>query len=310
MRRIRRTVKSALWNLAPDTVRKWQSPLRWRYSIGIYTGDSPYELAPAAEAANPVLSRHDVTDTLAGAVADPFLFKAEDQWYMFVEVISQLSWRGEIAYASSPDGFHWKYESLVLQEPFHMSYPYVFEWQGDIYMVPETGAAREIRLYRASRFPDRWEHMATLLEGERFVDTSIFRYRDSWWMYTDSGADHMHPCLRLFSASELQGPWTEHPASPIDTDMYTGRPGGRVVLIDETPVRFTQYVTIDADDFREVNALEVLELTASGYQESKVQLGPILAAGGQSWNAGGHHHVDPHRLDDGTWLACVDGLEK
>jgi len=305
-----RTAKRALFNMAPGTMRKWQGPTRWHYSIGIYSGDSPFSLAPAPEARNPVLTRHDVSDTLAGAVADPFLIKVDDRWYMFIEVVSQLSWRGEIAYASSDDGFNWQYGSLVLQEPFHMSYPYVFEWRGDHYMIPETGAARAIRLYKASRFPDRWEFVSTILDGTRAVDTSIVRHENRWWLFTDCGEDHCSPDLRLFSAPELDGPWTEHPSSPIDQSMRTGRPGGRVVSVDGNPVRFTQYATLDPNQVREVNAIEILELTESSYQERMVVSSPILAGGTQSWSEGGHHHVDPHQLADGTWLACVDGLEK
>jgi hypothetical protein len=305
-----RTAKRALFDVAPGFMRKWQGPTRWHYSIGIYSGDSLFSLAMAPEARNPVLTRHDVTDTLAGAVADPFIIKANGRWYMFMEVVSQITWRGEIAYASSDDGFNWQYGSLVLQEPFHMSYPYVFEWQGEHYMIPETGAAREVRLYKASRFPDRWEYVSTLLDGMRAVDSSIFRHEDRWWLFTDCGADHCNPTLRLYSASELEGPWTEHPSSPIDQTIRTGRPGGRVVSVDGKLVRFTQYATLDPKEVREVNALEILELTESDYQERMADANPVLAGGAQSWNEGGHHHVDSHRLADGTWLACVDGLER
>ena len=74
-----RNLKKTLWKIAPGLVRRLKGPTRWHYSIGIYRGDSPYTLRPAADAKNPVLTRHDVTDTLAGAVADPFLFRGDDR---------------------------------------------------------------------------------------------------------------------------------------------------------------------------------------------------------------------------------------
>lgn len=36
--------------------------------------------------------------------------------------------------------------------------------------------------------------------------------------------------------------------------------------------------------------------------------GPLLGPGPFAWNRDGMHHLDAHRLDDGTWFACVDGF--
>jgi len=309
--KLKNLLKNLLWKLAPSLLRARAKTATWPYAISIYSGSSPFNLSPDPNANNPVLTYHDVTDTLACAVADPFLIKAGDTWHLFFEIVSQLTWRGEIAYASSPDGYHWNYQSLVIQEPFHMSYPYVFEWENEYYMIPETGHARSIRLYRASRFPDQWEFVTTLLDGDRYVDNSIFRHEDMWWMYTDSGEDHMKPTLRLFYANELTGPWTEHQSSPLSkNDMRTGRPGGRVVPVSGKLVRFNQSLSLDTSEVREVWAAEVIELTKTTYRESPARTDPVLTGGEQEWNACGMHHVDPHQLEDGSWLACVDVLPR
>lgn len=308
-RKLAGLAKRVVWEVAPSILRARAKPATWPYAISIYSGNSPFELKPDPKAPNPVISYQDVTDTLACAVADPFLFQTTDGWHLFFEVVSQLTWRGEIAYASSSDGYDWKYQSLLIQEPFHMSYPYVFEWDGEHYMIPETGQANSIRLYRASRFPDRWEFMTTLLDGSRFVDTSVFQHDGRWWMFTDTGEDHMKPKLRLFYAETLTGPWSEHPSSPIsDNDMKTGRPGGRVVHVDGNPVRFNQFLSLDTSVTRGIWAAEVMELTESSYEERLARQQPVLTGGAESWNKGGIHHVDPHEIADGQWFACVDVL--
>jgi hypothetical protein len=132
-----RRVKMTAFRVAPAAVRAWTGPASWPYAISIYKGASPFDLQPAQDLTNPVIRPTDVSDTLAGAVADPFLFRRNDRWFLFFEIVSQINWRGEISYASSDDGIRWTYGSLIIQEPFHMSYPYVFEWGGDIYMIPE-----------------------------------------------------------------------------------------------------------------------------------------------------------------------------
>src|SRR5689334_17430674 len=99
------------------------------WSIGIYTGNSPYDLSPAAEVSNPVLTAANVTDIPAAFVADPFMLRN----HMFFEVLRNDRPIGEIGLATSDDGFAWTYKQIVLREDFHLSYPYVFEWENAVY---------------------------------------------------------------------------------------------------------------------------------------------------------------------------------
>ena len=227
-------------------------------------------------------------------------------WYMFFELTNQFHGKGEIALATSQDALDWNFEQIVLAEPYHMSYPHVFEWQSDYYMVPETGRAQSVRLYKAEYFPLRWSYVATLLEGSRFVDSTVFHFDGVWWLLTDAGANARTPTLRLYFADDLFGPWTEHPKSPLaNGDPRISRPGGRVVIMDGTPYRFTQNVYPVYGT--EVRAFEIYELSTTDYRERQVGDRPIIGPGTKAWNRHGMHHIDPHLLDDGTWLACVDG---
>jgi len=105
-----------------------QRAKRQIWSIGIYVGKSPFELGPAHQVNHPVLTRDSVTDVRASFVADPFMLKFDRTWYMFFEVMNRQSCKGEIGLAMSRDAFHCSYQPIVLREPFHLSYPYVFEW--------------------------------------------------------------------------------------------------------------------------------------------------------------------------------------
>jgi hypothetical protein len=226
---------------------------------------------------------------------------------MFFEVMNRQTRKGEIGLAVSDNAVHWAYQQIVLAEPFHLSYPYVFEWLGDYYMIPESFQARSIRLYRAVRFPTRWSLVATLLSGGVFLDSSIFRYHDRWWLFTETNPHHKYDTLRLYSADDLTGPWHEHTQSPIiEGNPHIARPGGRVLLVDGRVIRYTQdcYPVYGT----QVRAFEVTQLTRQHYREQPVREQPILAASGVAWNACGMHHIDPHRLDDGRWIACVDGF--
>jgi hypothetical protein len=278
------------------------------FSIGIYTGPSALELSPAPDASNPVLTAADVTDGRAGYVADPFMIRVRGTWYMYFEVLNLTSGRGEIALAISNDGMTWEYKQIVLREPFHLSYPYVFEWQGEYYMVPESYQAQSVRLYRAVDFPLVWSHVVDLITGDAFEDSSLFRFDDRWWMLNDlSRVPYYAGTLRLFCAERLTGPWTEHPMSPIiDGDPHIARPAGRVLVCDDRVIRFTQ----DCCPVYgiQVRAFELTGLTTTALEQRDLMPTPMLQGSGEGWNAAGMHHVDVHRRPDrGGWIACVDG---
>src|SRR5215470_3941647 len=184
-----------------STARMVGAPI---WSIGIFAGKSPFELASPPELCNPVLTHHDVTDVRAAFVADPFMVNEGGQWYMFFEVMIAKFNRGVIGLAVSRNARSWKYLGVVLDEPCHLSYPYVFRWRGVYYMIPETLNAGCIRLYRAASFPQRWIHVADLVRGS-FADASILRHRERWWIFA-CGTPYRHDHLRLFYSNYLTGP--------------------------------------------------------------------------------------------------------
>ncbi len=284
-------------------VRADREARRSQWSIGIFEGVSPLRLGPATSTSNPVLSSYDVTDVRAEFVADPFMLRRGSTWYLFFEVMDTATKRGCIGVATSTDGRSFRYERIVLREPFHLSYPYVFEDGADVYMVPETYEAGAVRLYRATRFPDQWALDTTLLSGKPFVDSSLVRYRDRWWMFTSTPENSD---LLLYYADALRGPWTPHPANPIvRRNTRISRPGGRVLAMTDHVLRFAQ--DDESAYGRQVYAFEVRRLDETGYEESAAGDGPVVGPSGSGWNRDRMHTVDAHPLAPDRWIACVDG---
>jgi len=274
-----------------------------RWSIGIYTGTSPVDLRSPASLVNPVLTAEHVKDVPATFVADPFMLKHNSEWYMFFEVLNSYTDQGNIAFATSEDALSWVYRGVVLHEPFHLSYPYIFRAGQDFYMIPESYQAASVRLYKALDFPTQWVFVKTLLAGQPYVDPSVFQYREHWWMFT---ANLANDTLRLHYSPRLEGPWTEHPASPIvNGDPHIARPGGRVLTAGRQILRYAQ------DDHpkygHQVWAFEITELSTTSYQERRVSEVPVVKASGTGWNGNRMHHVDAHQIAENEWIACVDG---
>ncbi len=271
------------------------------YSIGIYTGNSPLELFPYQD--NPVLTKEDVTDIDALFVADPFMIKVNYMWYMFFEVKDGYDYQEDIAYATSKDGFDWEYQEVVLNEDFPQSYPYVFEWEGEYYMLPESYFTNSIRLYKAWDFPKQWILEDILITGKDYVDPTIFRYNDVWWLFASTTKNED---LYLFYTDYLNGTWIEHPMSPvIKGNKNIARPGGRVIEYNKSLHRYTQ----DDEPYygNKVWAFEITKLTKEDYEEQEV--GVVLDKGGIGWRSKGMHTIDPHQLNENEWIASVDGYK-
>ena len=282
-----------------------QEKISQHWAIGIYksTSSAPFDFS-GENISNPVLTAADVTDIPAAFVADPFLIHENGTYYMFFEVMNNNTNQGDIGLAISNDGFNWTYKQIILDEEFHLSYPCVFKWDNEYYMVPETHQAESIRLYKSDNFPYNWTFVKTLLEGQ-FVDNTIFRYNNTWWLFTGSCNNTV---LRLYYSDKLTGPWIEHPKSPIiKGDANISRPGGRVIIFDDN--RIIRYAQDDYPYYgNQVWAFEITTLTKTSYEEHSVSRIPILS--GSNWNARGMHHIAPCQFRGNGWIASVDGCSR
>lgn len=298
-------VKDVLQRL-PRRLQPGRVRARKAWAIGIYGGATPLTLAPLV--AGPVLTKRAVGDVPADFVADPFLIKRDGHWYMLMEVFNRRRGLGEIGLATSADdGRSWDYDRIVLREPFHLSYPHVFQHGDDVFLVPETEAAESVRLYRATGFPHGWKHESDLVTGHRFRDPTVFSRDGRWWLFTETGEGWTDGVLRLYHAERLTGPWHEHPASPVvEGDARITRPAGRVVEHDGALLRFTQDCSEQYG--KRVYAARITRLSSLEYTEEPLLDKAVLEGSGTTgWDGDRLHHLDLHQLRDGRWFAAVDG---
>lgn len=273
------------------------------FSIGLYTMDCSsgrITLVPYPGVNNPVLTSRDVKENNVSFVADPFIVEERGKYYLFFEAL--INGKGSISVAESPDGISWKYGRIVLDEPFHLSYPCVFRWEGSYYMVPESSQDLSVRLYRATGFPYRWEFMKKIISGDSYSDSTIFEYRGRWWLFTTTNNSN----LLLFCADNPLGPWTGHPMNPlIRNDSRYSRPGGNVLQLGNRIIRIAQ------DDLNSygnsLHSFEILRLDRNFYKERIMREDPLLAASGKGWNKDGMHQLSVVSVPGKRSIAAVDG---
>jgi len=273
------------------------------WSLGIYEGQTPFVLTAYEGVKNPVLTGKECADS--PYIADPFMIEKDGKYYMFFERLSRANLEGDIAYAESTDLKRWTYKHNIIDEKFHLSYPNVFKWKNDYYLMPESHQDLSVRLYKAENFPNKWKFVKKLLSGHSFVDPSIFRYNNKWWIFATTPANNI---LNLYYADDLLGEWKAHPMNPIvKFNTHISRPGGKVIIYKGRPYRFAQ----DCEPYYgiQIFAFEITELTETKYAEKIVSEKPIITKSGKGWNAAGMHHIDLHKIGN-KWIAVVDGKSR
>ncbi|MEZ5823592.1 MAG: hypothetical protein R3C97_02265 [Geminicoccaceae bacterium] len=162
-----------------------------------------------------------------GEAADPFAVVYQGDVHLFFERIPPGGVRGELACGIFADGrLHDMREVMV--RPFHLSYPQIFEADGGWWMIPESGEAGRVDLFRAERFPDRWIFEKTLLQGFSMVDATIHRQDGLWYLAVtvDECGHGAEWALFLFMSEQLTGPWRPHPHNPVRNDVRDTRGAG------------------------------------------------------------------------------------
>lgn len=164
-------------------------------------------------------------------LADPFGLVRGDALHVFVEAYDYRIKRATIErHEFGLADLRWRGQATVLDKPFHLSYPQVFEHEGETWMVPETYQAGEIALYRAAdESLNHWERECALIGGVPGADASVIEHDGRWWMfYTIVGAGARDQReLHVAHAPALAGPWTPLATNPVRVNREGARPAGR-----------------------------------------------------------------------------------
>jgi hypothetical protein len=162
--------------------------------------------------------------------ADPFPVQVGDQDYLLFEEFVHAENKGYLRVAAiGPEGLQETPRTLLRQE-YHLSYPFVFTWQGQQYMIPETQEANRIDVYKFDAFPYTVSYYTTLMDGITAADTTLIEVDGGWWMFVaiaTPGTRNFDE-LFLYYADNPFGPWVPHPRNPIKSDVRSARPAGRI----------------------------------------------------------------------------------
>ncbi|WP_427025567.1 glucosamine inositolphosphorylceramide transferase family protein [Aureimonas ureilytica] len=252
--------------------------------------------------AHPASGWTDLPDDGKRFYADPFPIETGGAVTLFVEDYVHALGKGLIsAVRFGPDG-PLGAPVPVLEQDCHLSYPFVFEREGEVWMIPETNQRGTIELFRASTFPGGWVREAVLVSGLSASDATLVEKDGLFWLFATvrDGGGAFSDALHLWSAPDFRGPWTPHPRNPVLIDIASARPAGRMVWREGTLWRPVQ-------DCRRgygaaMGLARVLRLDADGFE----QVVETILTPGPRWPGRRLHSLNragPYEFIDGSGTA-------
>ncbi|CAN5172062.1 hypothetical protein BH09PSE3_BH09PSE3_17170 [soil metagenome] len=175
-------------------------------------------------------------------LADPFGFWRDGRLYVFVETYDYRTRRGGIDVLTLNNAFEVTDHRPCLRTAWHLSYPFVFEAEGETYMLPEAHKSGALTLYRADRFPNVWSPVCDISLGDislggaggSAVDATPVFFEGRWWIFY-APATSLYSKMSVLNAAysdSITGPWHSHPQNPLRENANGARPGGTPVVID------------------------------------------------------------------------------
>ena len=197
-----------------DGARRW-----WKEHFTVYVTDLGRGITRA------------IPSPAYGYYADPFLWQHNGSNWLFVEEFQYARGRGRLIVMELTDNLEPVSPRPLASTRFygdfdcHASFPHLFEMNGKVCMIPETGERRAIDLYVCEKWPDLWRLERRLLFGLDAVDTMTLWSDGLWWLFTSvrTGAHNRH--LEIYFTDDLlRGKLHAHPRNTAQ--LYEGARNG------------------------------------------------------------------------------------
>ena len=206
--------------------------------------------------------------------ADPFVCEYKNENYIFFENYNYTTKLGKISCGKIAD------EKIVnvtdvLVKDYHLSYPFIFKENSEIFMIPETSENRRLEIYKCVEFPNSWELYSTAFEGEILFDTTLYKDNDNQlWLFTNKQSHPDAPVdseLYIYKIDSLKLNKIEsHKLNPVMINAEVARGGGSIFRKNDKLYRPSQ-CNIDGIYGKYLNINEIIELNLNEYKEKRIK---------------------------------------
>lgn len=164
--------------------------------------------------------------------ADPVVIQQNEKYYLFVEEYVYSEGKGRISVIEMDADGECKKAIPILEKPYHLSYPFVFEKDRTYYMIPESSENKTIELYECTEFPYKWTFRRNLMENVTAADTTVLFHNDKWWLFTTieeyPGAGLLDELYLYYTDDIINSELKSHLRNPIVSDVRSARGAGPI----------------------------------------------------------------------------------
>ncbi|WP_053361534.1 hypothetical protein [Bacillus sp. FJAT-27251] len=207
-------------------------------------------------------------------LADPFVYKIGDKFQIIMEELNHKVVKGFISEATVPQNGSGEsaFRQATISTASHMSYPYILEYRGEIYCVPETSERMEVPIYKLNQENGNWQKVKALIKDFPAIDSTIIKYQDLWWLFctkANSTFQSHNNELYIFYSRNLMGEWKPHALNPVKVDVRSSRPAGTPFIYEERLYRPSQDCSKTYGGRISLNKIK--KLTPSEFEEETIK---------------------------------------
>jgi hypothetical protein len=238
--------------------------------------------------------------------ADPFLFESKNgRSYVFFESYSYSKRYANISVGEIIDSTVGNV-NVALDIGNHLSYPFLYEHNRSLYMLPESVSTKSLDIYRCEEFPDKWVKFRTLFSGVSMADPTLLEHDGYVWLFVNEAHskfnDH-NSCLYVyrFDGYDFCG-LTPHKKNPVLINSDGARSAGPIYFDKELDA----YVRPCQRNIRGVygygiSLKKIVKLNIDDYLEEDISVvGPNFI----------EDIIGVHHIDVGTNYTALDFCKK
>ncbi|QVV68733.1 formyltransferase family protein [Synechococcus sp. LA31] len=171
-----------------------------------------------------------ITNPPGTFLADPYNFFFKNNHYILVEQYDYSKKRAHISLMHCSNGEINNSITPLIVEPFHISFPRLFQFAGHFYLTLESCSKPGLRIYKADEFPFSWKLYSVAQSHLYLADPIIVEENSTWYLLAniDSACigDHDSELFVFYADNPLSDTWSPVPGNPQIFDSRIARNGG------------------------------------------------------------------------------------
>ena len=198
--------------------------------------------------------------------ADPFIVNHSNSNYVFFEEYNYK--KGHISVSKIYENSS-EYLGRIIDEKFHLSFPFILKNQSQYYLIPESSEDNSIKLYSCKSFPMKWEFKMNIINNIDCADSIILKHKNLFFILTSERIEGYHNSYKIFYSDKLEtNNWKPHKQNPVMINRYSRNAG----LFYEKSKLILVYQQYDFNGYgNNIKLFELNELSESSFKISKLK---------------------------------------